>query len=97
MPVRPWTLLGGGLVVSASTALVPILAGGAPLDQDAWSLHPRVLGDVKITSAALFDLGVFFIVIGVVLMIFEGLGEGPNDQLDAEAATSASHDRREDS
>jgi multicomponent Na+:H+ antiporter subunit A len=73
--VQPWTMLGGGLLVSAGTALVPMLAGLAPLDQRAWSLHPPILGDVKVTSATFFDTGVFLIVVGLVLMVFEGLAD----------------------
>jgi multisubunit Na+/H+ antiporter MnhB subunit len=73
--VPPWTLLGGGLAVSATTALVPVLAGLPALDQRAWTLNPPLLGEVKVTSATIFDSGVFLIVVGLVLMVFEGLGD----------------------
>ena len=94
LPVRPWTLLGVGLVTSATTALVPVLTGGDPLDQTAWSLHPPALGGIKVTTATFFDTGVFLIVIGLVLMIFEGLGDDPTDApVDApvDAAGAAGH------
>ncbi len=37
-----------------------------------------MLGDLKVTTAAIFDTGVYLIVIGLVLMIFEGFGEDPS-------------------
>jgi multisubunit Na+/H+ antiporter MnhB subunit len=77
LPVRPWTLLAAGLVITASMALIPTLAGGEPLDHTAWSFSPPALGDVKVTTATFFDTGVFLIVIGLVLMVFEGLGDEP--------------------
>jgi multicomponent Na+:H+ antiporter subunit A len=67
--------LAVGLALAAGTAIVPLLAGSGPLDQTAfaWSVDP--LGKVKFTTATIFDSGVYLIVIGLVLMLFEGLGE----------------------
>lgn len=73
--LRPWTILGGGLVVVATAAIVPLLVGGAVLEQDFVTLHPPVLGDVKLTSALFFDTGVYLVVVGTVFMAFEALGE----------------------
>jgi multicomponent Na+:H+ antiporter subunit A len=96
--VRPWTLLGGGLFVSAATALVPLVAGLPPLDQRAWSLRPPLLGDVKVTSATVFDSGVFLIVVGLVLMVLEGLGDDPSPEhgthVPADATAGPAHEGR---
>lgn len=73
--LRPWTVLGAGLVLAALAAIVPMLVGGAVLEQDYVTLHPPLLGDVKVTSALLFDSGVYAVVVGTVLMAFEALGE----------------------
>ncbi len=78
--LEPWTILGSGLALSVGTAIFPMLLGGAILEHGTLKMHPPLLGEVKATSALPFDLGVYAIVIGLVLMIFEAFG----DDLDAE-------------
>lgn len=73
--LRPWTLLSVGLAVVVGTALVPLVLGDGPLNQEAYELHVVLLGKVKATTATVFDAGVYLIVVGLVLMIFEGLGD----------------------
>lgn len=75
MRFRPWTPLALGLALSSGTALWTLLVGAEPLDQRAYSSTFWALGDVKFTTATVFDTGVYLIVIGLVLMIFEGLAE----------------------
>jgi len=77
---RPWTLLSAGLALAAGTALVPLAFGDAPLDQHAAEWHVEVLGTVKLTTATVFDTGVYLIVVGLVLMIFEALGDDPDGE-----------------
>jgi multicomponent Na+:H+ antiporter subunit A len=89
LPVRPWTILGSGLLLSAATTAVPMLWGKAPLDQRAWSFEPPLLGDLKVTSATAFDAGVFLIVVGLVLMVFEGLGDEPPTERETAAGSPA--------
>jgi multisubunit Na+/H+ antiporter MnhB subunit len=85
---RPWTILGSGLFVAAMTALVPILTGNNVLDHAAFDRDLPVLGAVKTTTALIFDIGVYLVVIGLVLMSYEafgddvepdGAGESPDD------------------
>jgi multicomponent Na+:H+ antiporter subunit A len=73
--VRPWAFLSAGLAVAAGTALAPMVTGRPPLDQRAFEWDLAVLGHVKLTTATVFDAGVYLVVVGLVLMIFEGLGE----------------------
>ncbi len=82
--VSPWTVLGGGLMLASGAALVPMLLGGAVLAQDVLELHLPLLGDVKATSALVFDTGVYAVVVGMVLMAFEALGEDerPSEELE---------------
>lgn len=75
LPVRPWTFLSIGLALAVGLAIVPLLTGGAPLDQGAVEWTMPLLGDIKATSATIFDTGVYLVVVGLVLMIFEALGE----------------------
>ena len=73
--VPPWSVIGTGLLIATLSAVVPALFGGAPLEQGYVTLHPPILGDIKATSALVFDTGVFLVVVGMVLMAFEALGE----------------------
>lgn len=79
--LEPWTVLGGGLAVSVGTAIFPMLLGGSILEHGTFKAHPPLLGEIKATSALPFDIGVYFIVIGLVLMIFEAFGDDLDDEL----------------
>lgn len=83
VPARPWTFLSVGLAVAAGTALAPVVVGNGPLDQRAFEWDLTLLGHVKLTTATVFDAGVYLIVIGLALMIFEGLGEVWSESRDA--------------
>ena len=74
-PLKPWTILGSGIVVAVGCALVPVLWGNPVLDNGSWGVHVPALGKVKLSSASLFDLGVYLVVIGLVLMVVEAFGE----------------------
>jgi multicomponent Na+:H+ antiporter subunit A len=86
--IRPWTFLSVGLALAVGTALIPLLIGNAPLDQEAYEWRFAILGDVKATTAAVFDGGVYLIVVGLMLMIFEGLGDEAEDVRPTEDASS---------
>lgn len=83
--VRPWTFLAAGLAIAVATALVPVVAGTAPLDHALLERDVPVLGHLKVTTAAVFDTGVYLVVVGLVLMVFEGLGERPGEDGEATA------------
>jgi multisubunit Na+/H+ antiporter MnhB subunit len=72
---RPWTVLGAGLLIATLTALVPVLAGGALLETGEVAVDLPVLGHVAASSALVFDVGVYLVVLGLVLMVFESFGE----------------------
>jgi multicomponent Na+:H+ antiporter subunit A len=74
---HPWTVMGAGLLVAAVTALVPLALGGAVLESAALEGDLPLLGHVKVTSALVFDAGVYFVVLGLVLMVFESFGDDP--------------------
>jgi multicomponent Na+:H+ antiporter subunit A len=66
---RPLTLIGAGLLI-ALTSGVPAAVRGEPFMTAQWVLEPVALG-----TPALFDLGVFLVVAGVVLMMIFTLAE----------------------
>ncbi|MBK5224873.1 MAG: hypothetical protein JJE52_18760 [Acidimicrobiia bacterium] len=74
---RPWTVLGSGLLLATATAAAPLLGGGEILEVAYWSFNLPVLADTSLSSALLFDLGVYVTVVGMVLMAFESFGDAP--------------------
>ncbi len=74
---QPWLVVGGGLVIAAIVAGAPLLFGGAVMESATWTLHPPLLGKVKPSSVLAFDAGVYLVVVGLVMMMFESFGDDP--------------------
>jgi multisubunit Na+/H+ antiporter MnhB subunit len=83
--VRPWTVLGTGLLIAAGTALLPLATGGALMEHGSVELDPPLLGHVKLTSTLLFDVGVYAVVVGLVLMVLEAFGDEITPSLDGDS------------
>lgn len=81
--VPPHVILGAGLFMSAMTAFLPVVLGGAILEHGDVEFHLPVFDKVKVTSALTFDLGVDFVVIGLILMAFAAFGEDLAEAPDA--------------
>jgi multisubunit Na+/H+ antiporter MnhB subunit len=73
-PVPPMLLLGIGAFIAGAVALGPVVAGELLLDQVMVGRELPVLGKVKSGTAAIFDLGVTFIVVGLIFAVLDGLG-----------------------
>ncbi len=67
--VRPMTLLGAGLLIALFSGL-PAVLRGRPFLAALWASGP-----VPVGTPALFDVGVFLVVTGVVLMMIFSLAE----------------------
>jgi multisubunit Na+/H+ antiporter MnhB subunit len=74
---RPWTVLGVGLLLAATTATLPLLFGSSVLEVATATITLPLAGAVKLSSALVFDVGVYITVIGMVLMVFEAFGDEP--------------------
>ena len=75
LPVDAAKILGTGLVISATTAVVSLFFGYPPLTTTYWTLnHVPLIGHVGIASAMFFDAGVFLIVIGLTKHILDSMG-----------------------
>ena len=74
---KPWTILGAGLMLAAVTAVVPVMLGDPVMSSALWEADVPVLGNVKTTSALLFDTGVYILVVGLMFMVFEAFGGDP--------------------
>lgn len=77
---RPWTILGSGLLIASITAAVPLLFGRSLLEHGDFEYDVPVLGIVKSTSALPFDIGVYLVVLGLILMMFEAFGDDPDTE-----------------
>ncbi|MGH9193304.1 MAG: hydrogen gas-evolving membrane-bound hydrogenase subunit E, partial [Acidimicrobiales bacterium] len=74
---RPWTVLGTGLLLAGATATYPLLRGRGVLESATGSLDLPLIGDLTLSTALVFDIGVYATVVGVVLMAFEAFGDEP--------------------
>ncbi len=54
-----------------------VLLGEEVLAAAVLSLDLRVIGAVTVTSSLAFDIGVYLLVVGLVLMVFESFGDDP--------------------
>lgn len=81
-------VLGGGLSIAGATAIIPIVLGGSILEHAAITMDLPIFGEVKTTSALPFDIGVYLVVVGLVLMAYEAFGDEPKG-IDEPRATSA--------
>jgi len=72
--LHPTRLLGFGLLLALGTTVAPLFVDAAPLESHIWKLDVPLIGEVKVVSSMFFDLGVFFVVVAVVLMILLSLG-----------------------
>lgn len=79
-PFKPWTILGSGLLVAGTTAGVSMFLGDPALTNATVELAIPVIGDVKFVTALFFDVGVYLLVVGLVLMVFESFADDPEVQ-----------------
>ena len=74
VPIDPGILLGLGIATASVTGMVPWLSGGQFLESAYVVVEPPLLGQVKLTSALAFDIGVYLVVVGLVLAVLRTLG-----------------------
>ncbi len=73
LPVEPRLLVGLGLLAALTSGLLPVLTG-RPFLTGLWLKTPLpVIG--KVGTPLLFDTGVYFVVVGVVMWILLSLAE----------------------
>lgn len=72
--IRPTTFLGVGLLAAIGTGLVPLVLGDEFLESAIFKGTVPVIGDMKGSSVLFFDIGVYLVVLGMVLLLLEQLG-----------------------
>ncbi|MFF7243427.1 Na+/H+ antiporter subunit A [Embleya sp. NPDC008237] len=73
-PLPAGRLLGTGLVISAGTGLVGLIAGGSALRSTVIDGTLPPFGDVHIATSVFFDIGVYLLVVGLVQDVLGALG-----------------------
>jgi multicomponent Na+:H+ antiporter subunit A len=75
--LAPAVLCGAGLVLAAGTGFGAWPLGGQFLESAIIHVHLPVIGQVKMSTVAFFDAGVYLIVVGLVTGILRYLGSEP--------------------
>jgi multisubunit Na+/H+ antiporter MnhB subunit len=73
VPAEPLVIVGCGLGIAVASGIVPMLFGGAFLSGTVWELEAASL-ELKVASSIVFDLGVTFVVVGMVGAFVRSLG-----------------------
>lgn len=71
----PRTVLGVGLALALASGAFGAFAGDAFFTSEWWTLSLPVLGEVKLGSPFLFDIGVYLVVIGASLTMVLSLAQ----------------------
>ena len=74
LPVDPLTVIGTGLLLAVAAGLIGVVDGTAFLTYTFASVDLPLIGEIKVSSLLLFDLGVYVLVIGVVETALQRLG-----------------------
>jgi multicomponent Na+:H+ antiporter subunit A len=74
VPVDPRLPLAFGLLLATLTGIAALVLGGDFLESAYVEFDLPVLGVVKAVSAVAFDVGVYFVVVGLVLGLLRTLG-----------------------
>ncbi len=71
--VSPVSLIAVGMTLAIGSGFAALLTGNQFLETAIVHVPVPVVGDVKLVSAAVFDLGVYVLVIGVVVIVLSNL------------------------
>ncbi|CAN5680382.1 hypothetical protein BH10ACT3_BH10ACT3_11470 [soil metagenome] len=75
----PVILIATGLGVAVATTTAPLLFGENVMDSQIWHLDVPVIGDIKFVTAAVFDIGVHILVVGVVVSILLAFAQADDE------------------
>jgi multicomponent Na+:H+ antiporter subunit A len=71
--LSPVVLIALGMLLAIGTGLAALVTGNEFLESSVFHVHPPLIGDVKLVSAGVFDIGVYLLVIGVVIIVLSHL------------------------
>lgn len=71
--LSPVVLIGVGMIMAIGTGLAALVAGNEFLESSIFHVDVSLVGDVKLVTSAVFDIGVYLLVIGVVILVLSHL------------------------
>lgn len=74
LPINYVVLTAIGLALALLTACIAMFTGEAFFTHYFNHFHIPLLGDTELHTAMLFDTGVYFVVVGVTMIIIESIG-----------------------
>lgn len=88
VPIDAGRILGAGLALAATMAVLPLFFGQSAL-ASAWvDLDLGPLGTVPLVTSTLFDIGVYLVVFGLILDVLRSLGAEIDKQEEKDLETS---------
>lgn len=78
LPAPPTTIMGVGLAIALLTGIAGWVWGDAFLEAAKVTLEVPVLGAIHLTSALVFDIGVFMVVVGMGAKLILSLAQTEN-------------------
>lgn len=88
VPIDAGRILGAGLALASTMALLPLFFGQSALASSWIDLDLGPLGIVPIVSSTLFDIGVYLVVFGLVLDVLRSLGAEVDKQEERDLETA---------
>jgi multicomponent Na+:H+ antiporter subunit A len=71
--LSPVALIAVGMMLAIGTGLAALLAGNEFMESSIFHVDVPLVGDVKLVTSAVFDIGVYLLVIGVVILVLSHL------------------------
>jgi multicomponent Na+:H+ antiporter subunit A len=87
--IDPILLIGSGLALAIAVGSGALASGQGFLESTIWKLHPPLIGEIKVVSSSLFDIGVHILVVGVVMAILVAFVEADDEVARANLARAA--------
>lgn len=75
LPINYMYVVASGLIIALATAAFPMFVGKAFFTHFFDYFTLPIIGKTSLHTAALFDLGVFLVVVGVTMTIIQTIGE----------------------
>ena len=96
VPVDAGRILGAGLALATTMAILPIFFGQAALASSWIDLDLGPLGILPLVTSTLFDVGVYLVVFGLILDVLRSLGAEVDrqEELDSESAKASRGEQR---
>ena len=77
--IDPIALMGGGLALAVGVGLTSLVVDESFLESAIWKTKLAVVGEIKIVSSSLFDIGVHILVVGVVMAVLVAFAEADDE------------------